>query len=103
MEGLNSLLLKHEKYGRETDLYFKAFQKQWQFMKNYQVDSEFHGVYPLVGGGGVATVPEKGSILKAAYYDRRALLNVSETLRRLPATDLRKTNSPTPPAHPPPP
>jgi mannobiose 2-epimerase len=92
MEGLNSLLLMHEKYGRETDLYFKAFQKQWQFMKNYQVDSEFHGVYPLVGAGGVATVPEKGSIWKAAYHDGRALLNVSERLRRLAAADVGKVN-----------
>jgi len=24
MEGLNSLLLMHEKYGRDTDVYFKA-------------------------------------------------------------------------------
>src|SRR6202030_484130 len=85
MEGLNSLLLMHEKYGRETDVYFKAFQKQWQFIKNYQVDPEFHGVYPLVGPDGAATVPEKGSIWKAAYHDGRALLNVSERLRRLAA------------------
>lgn len=45
MEGLNSLLLIHEKYGKHTDVYFKAFQLQWQFIKKYQIDSEFHGVY----------------------------------------------------------
>jgi mannobiose 2-epimerase len=92
MEGLNSLLLMHEKYGRETDAYFKAFQKQWQFIKNYQVDSEFHGVYQLVGPDGVAAAGGKGSIWKAAYHDGRALLNVSERLRRLAAADSTKNN-----------
>jgi mannobiose 2-epimerase len=85
MEGLNSLLLMHEKYGRETDVYFKAFQKQWQFIKNYQVDPEFHGVYQMVGPDGITTPGGKGGIWKAAYHDGRALLNVSERLRRLAA------------------
>ncbi len=33
MEGLNALLLMHEKYGRQSDIYFKAFQQQWNFIK----------------------------------------------------------------------
>jgi cellobiose epimerase len=41
MEGLNSLLLMHEKYGQQTDVYFKAFQRQWQFIRTYQIDGEF--------------------------------------------------------------
>jgi hypothetical protein len=28
----------HEKYGQQTDVYFKAFQLQWQFIKNYQIE-----------------------------------------------------------------
>jgi mannobiose 2-epimerase len=92
MEGLNSLLLMHEKYGRETDVYFKAFQKQWQFIKNYQVDSEFHGVYQMVGPDGVAAPGGKGEIWKAAYHDGRALLNVSERLRRLAEASAAKEN-----------
>jgi mannobiose 2-epimerase len=92
MEGLNSLLLMHEKYGSETDVYFKAFQKQWQFIKNYQVDSEFHGVYQSVGPDGVAAPGGKGGIWKAAYHDGRALLNVSERLRRLAAAGNAKGN-----------
>ena len=91
MEGLNSLLLMHEKYGRETDAYFKAFQKQWRFIKNYQVDAEFHGVYQMVGPDGIAAPGGKGLIWKAAYHDGRALLNVSERLRRL-AADSAKEN-----------
>jgi len=80
---LNSLLLMHEKYGQQTEAYFKAFQKQWVFIKQYQVDSEFHGVYELVGPDGKPLKADKGHIWKAAYHDGRALLNVSERLRQL--------------------
>lgn len=83
MEGLNSLLLMHEKYGKHTDVYFKAFQRQWQFIKTYQIDSEFHGVYEMVGPDGNPVNLDKGRIWKAAYHDGRALLNVSERLRKL--------------------
>jgi mannobiose 2-epimerase len=85
MEGLNALLLMHEKYGQQTDVYFKAFQKQWQLIENYQIDHEFHGVYEMLGTDGKPTVAGKGRIWKAAYHDGRALLNVSERLHRLAA------------------
>ena len=83
MEGLNALLLMHEEYGRQTDLYFKAFEQQWSFIKNYQVDPEFRGIYPTVGDDSIALEKNKGQNWKAAYHDGRALLNVSERLRRL--------------------
>ena len=83
MEGLNSLLLMHEEYGRDTDVYFKAFQRQWQFIKDYQTDSQFHGVYEMIGPNGVPTNADKGRIWKAAYHDGRALLNVTERLHKL--------------------
>jgi mannobiose 2-epimerase len=83
MEGLNSLLLMHQKYGKQTDVYFKAFQLQWQFIKNDQIDPEFHGVYEMVGPDGKPVNPNKGRIWKAAYHDGRALLNVSERLQKL--------------------
>jgi mannobiose 2-epimerase len=82
-EGLNALLMMHEKYGRETDRYFRAFQQQWSFIQKYQVDSEFHGVYNLVGEDGKPLVTAKGEIWKAAYHDGRALLNVTERLHHL--------------------
>jgi len=82
-EGLNALLMMHEKYGRQTNAYFKAFQQEWSFIKQYQVDSEFHGVYPMVGEDGKALVVVKGEIWKAAYHDGRALLNVNARLQRL--------------------
>ena len=86
MEGLNSLLLMHEKYGRESDDYFKAFQQQWRFIKDYQTDAQFHGVYEMVGPDGVPTNPSKGRIWKAAYHDGRALLNVAQRLQKLAET-----------------
>jgi cellobiose epimerase len=82
-EGLNALLLMHEHHGSETDKYFKAFQLQWSFIRKYQIDSEFHGVYPLVKADGTPVSTDKGSIWKAAYHDGRALLNVHDRLNRL--------------------
>jgi len=82
-EGLNTLLLMHEKYGKQNDAYFKAFQRQWQFIKNYQIDSEYHGVYEMIGPDGKPTNPGKGRIWKGAYHDGRALMNVSERLHKL--------------------
>jgi mannobiose 2-epimerase len=83
MEGLNALLLMHEKYGSKTDVYFNAFQTQLGFVENYQRDTEFHGFYGRIGEDGKPVSTEKGQIWKAAYHDGRALLNVSERLRRL--------------------
>jgi mannobiose 2-epimerase len=75
--------LMHEKYGRETDVYFKAFQRQWQFIRDYQTDAQFHGVYPLIGPDGISAHADKGQIWKAAYHDGRALLNVTRRLQKL--------------------
>ena len=86
MEGLNSLLLMHEKYGQQTNVYFEAFQRQWQFIQHYQTDAEFHGVYEMIGSDGLPVNPGKGRIWKAAYHDGRALLNVTDRLRRLAET-----------------
>ena len=88
-EGLNALLLMHETHSRDTDAYFRAFQQQWQFIKRYQIDAEFHGVYEMIGQDGNPTVPGKGRIWKAAYHDGRALLIVSDRLRNLAKTAAR--------------
>jgi mannobiose 2-epimerase len=88
-EGLNALLLMHEQYGWETDAYFRAFQQQWQFITRCQIDAKFHGVFEMVGPDGAPMVPGKGRIWKAAYHDGRALLNVTDRLRRLAAAAAR--------------
>jgi mannose/cellobiose epimerase-like protein (N-acyl-D-glucosamine 2-epimerase family) len=73
----------HEKYGRQTDAYFKAFRQQWQFIRDRQVDHEFGGLYDTVERDGTPTNHVKARIWKEAYHDARALLNVTERLRRL--------------------
>jgi mannobiose 2-epimerase len=83
MEGLNALILMHETHGRTTDVYFKAFQWQWQFIQEHQIDPEFRGLFDTVGPDGAPTIPGKGHIWKEAYHDGRAFLNVSERLRHL--------------------
>jgi mannose/cellobiose epimerase-like protein (N-acyl-D-glucosamine 2-epimerase family) len=82
-EGLNALLLMHEKYGKQTDAYFKAFQKEWQFIRDKQIDHEFGGVYDTVERDGTVKDYTKARIWKEAYHDTRALLNVTARLRRL--------------------
>ncbi len=82
-EGLNALLLMHEKYGQKNDAYFKAFQRQWRFLRDYQRDSQFHGIHEMIGTNGAPTVLAKGRIWKEAYHDGRALLNVTERLHNL--------------------
>jgi mannobiose 2-epimerase len=85
MESLNTLLLLHEKYGSQTDVYWRRFQQQWQYIQRYQIDAQYHGVYNTIKPDGTPATIAKGSIWKAAYHDGRALLNVSERLQRLAA------------------
>lgn len=82
-EGLNALLLMHEKYGKETPIYFQRFLEQWQFIQKHQIDSEYHGLYNLTRADGTPVTQDKGVIWKAAYHDGRAFLNVSERLHHL--------------------
>jgi mannobiose 2-epimerase len=47
-EGLNALLLLHERFGRETPRYGEAFRRQWEFIQNHQIDKRHGGWYPTV-------------------------------------------------------
>jgi cellobiose epimerase len=82
-EGLNALLLMHQKYSSQTDTYFKAFQKQWQFIRDHQVDHEFGGVFDTVEEDGAVKDQTKSRIWKECYHETRALLNVIERLKQL--------------------
>ncbi|MFO8013625.1 MAG: AGE family epimerase/isomerase [Phycisphaerae bacterium] len=84
-EGLNVLLLMHERYGGETDRYWKAFRKQWQFVWDHQVDHEYGGWYARVSEDGESLVsgPDKANPWKAAYHNVRALVETVERLHRL--------------------
>jgi cellobiose epimerase len=85
MESLNTLLLLHERYGRTTDVYWKAFQLQWHWIQQYQLDHEFRGEYELIKPDGTPVSTTKGKMWKAAYHESRALMNVNERLQRLAA------------------
>jgi mannobiose 2-epimerase len=83
MEGLNALLVMHETYGRTTDVYFNALQRQWRFIKEHQIDSEFHGLFDAVAPDGTPVSAGKGRIWKEAHHEGRAFMNVSDRLRTL--------------------
>jgi mannobiose 2-epimerase len=82
-EGLNALLLMHEKYGSKDDRYFKAFQQQWRFIREYQVDKEFGGIFDTIEADGTVKDFTKSRIWKECYHETRALLNVIGRLRKL--------------------
>jgi len=82
-EGLNALLLMHEKYGKQTDKYFKAFQQQWQFIQQHQLDKEFGGVFDTIEADGSVKDHTKSRIWKECYHETRALLNTIARLKNL--------------------
>ena len=85
VEGLNALLLMHNRYGKQDGVYFQRFLEQWEFIRKHTIDSQFRGLYNLTRADGAPITQDKGVIWKAAYHDGRAFLNVSERLRRLAA------------------
>jgi len=82
-EGLNALLLMHQKYGRENQTYFRAFEQQWRFIKDHQVDKEFGGIFDTVESNGDIKDFTKSRIWKECYHETRALLNTIARLRTL--------------------
>lgn len=83
MEGLNALLMMHERYGTRDSRYFQRFLKQWAFIQNHTIDARFHGDFNLTTADGLPASQDKGSIWKAAYHDGRAFWNVRERLQKL--------------------
>jgi len=82
-EGLNALLMMHERYGTQDPIYFQRFVQQWDFMKNHTIDRQYHGLYNLTKADGTPITQDKGSIWKGGYHDGRAFWNVSARLRKL--------------------
>jgi mannobiose 2-epimerase len=82
-EGLNALLMMHDRYGKQDPIYFQRFVQQWDFMKNHTIDRRYHGLYNLTKADGTPITQEKGSIWKGGYHDGRAFWNVSSRLRKL--------------------
>ncbi len=82
-EGLNALLLMHEKFGGQTDRYWKAFGLTWKFVNNSMVDREFGGWYDTVAADGNVLRPGKAQNWKAMYHDGRALMEMEKRLRHM--------------------
>jgi mannobiose 2-epimerase len=83
-EGLNAVLLMHARYGKETPRYGEAFLKQWEFITRHQIDQRNTGWLSSVSAEGVPVRGQvKSDAWKDPYHQGRALMNVSETLRRL--------------------
>ncbi len=83
VEGLNALLMMHERYGMKDGIYFQRFLEQWNFIRHHTIDGRYHGDYNLTTADGTPVTEDKGSIWKAAYHDGRAFWNVSDRLRKL--------------------
>ena len=56
-EGLNALLLMHERYGKQNPVYFERFLQQWAFIKNHTIDAQNHGLWNLTDCGRNAGCP----------------------------------------------
>jgi cellobiose epimerase len=82
-EGLNALLMMHERYGKQNPVYFQRFVEQWNFIKNHTIDAEYYGLYNLTEADGTPITQDKGSIWKGGYHDGRAFWNVTARLRKL--------------------
>ncbi len=83
-EGLNALLLMHERYGRQTPRYWSAFLRQWNFIRQYQIDATNGGWRQSVTTEGNAIPNQiKSDMWTEGYHQGRALLNVSAMLSRL--------------------
>jgi mannobiose 2-epimerase len=85
VEGLNALLMMHERYGKQDGRYFQRFLDQWAFIQKHTIDSEYRGLYNKTQADGTPITQDKGSIWKAAYHDGRAFWNVRDRLQRLAA------------------
>ncbi len=83
VEGLNALLLMHQRYGRETPVYFERFVEQWKFIRDHTIDRKYRGLVNMTAADGTPLTEDKGSIWKAAYHDGRAFWNVRARLGEL--------------------
>lgn len=82
-ECLNALLLMHEHFGGETDRYWNAFVKQWQFIDEHVIDHQNGEWFMKLSPEGKSLLDAKANEWKAGYHDGRALFEVRKRLLRL--------------------
>jgi len=85
-EHLNALLLLHERFGKETRRYWDAFVKEWEWIRTSQVDPVHGGWWATVRADGTPISRVKADMWTECYHQGRAMLEVSERLRRLAAS-----------------
>ena len=93
-ETLNALLLMHELYGTGRDAdprYWLAFLKQWNFIRQNQVDPVNGGWFSYVQADGSPPPPTqvKSDRWTESYHQGRALMNVTDALQRLASGEKR--------------
>ena len=84
IEAFNSMLLLHSLYPDDEMDYYGYFLKQWEFLKNYQIDHEYGGWY----NGALDTNPKSKTANKAhpwktTYHNSRGMMNCINILRKL--------------------
>jgi mannobiose 2-epimerase len=85
-EGLNVLLLMHERYGKQTPKYWQAFLKQWEFIQKHQIDHKNGGwLSSITEAGSPFPVKPKSDQWTESYHQGRALMNVTAMLGKLAA------------------
>lgn len=82
-EGLNALLLMHERFGHADGRYWPAFLAQWEFIRKRQIDPKTGEWFDTILPDGRPAEKDLGHIWKAAYHNGRALMATAERLRRL--------------------
>jgi mannobiose 2-epimerase len=81
-EGLNALSIMNQRFGNQTPRYRNALLKLWDFITQYQLDSEFGGWRNKVLPDNTIPAPadKKGHNWKGAYHTFRALLLTDQRL-----------------------
>ena len=78
-EGLNVLLCMHERYGPETDRYWLAFVKLWDFLNAHVVDKEHGGWYTHLNRDGTGAPGDKSEF----WHCTRALTRTAKRLNAM--------------------
>jgi mannobiose 2-epimerase len=81
-EAVNAFLLLAELEGGKNPRYWNAFRKAWSWTRQTLIDPEFGGVYLGVDAAG-HVLPGKSQNWFAGYHTGRALLQISDRLRRM--------------------
>ncbi len=92
-EGLNALLLMHERFPDPEAAYWNAFYRQWRFIETHQIHPLYGEWYATVTEDGPDEAADLAQPWKGPYHNTRAILNTIERLRRLAAKNGQATDT----------